>query len=68
MVRLSTAKFNIQNIYVLPTEFVNVFCKDLRTSSGYDPVQNQMAGFYNQDGVCLLRGTIWLCKRNSPLI
>jgi len=30
---------------------------DLRTSSGYFPVQNKLTGFYNRNGVCLLRGT-----------
>jgi hypothetical protein len=34
-----------------------VFCVDLRTNSDYFPIQHELTGFYNRDGVCLLRGT-----------
>jgi len=34
-----------------------VFCVDLRTNSDYFPIQHQLTGLYNRDGVCLLRGT-----------
>jgi len=30
---------------------------DLRTNSDYFTVQHWLVGFYNWDGVCLLRGT-----------
>jgi len=43
--------------YVLPTQRIYVFCVDLRTNSDYFTI-----GFYNRDGVCLLRGTDWVCK------
>jgi hypothetical protein len=33
------------------------FCADLRTNSDYFTVQHCLTGFYNRDGVCLLRGT-----------
>ena len=39
------------------SECIYVFCVDLRTNSDYFPIQHQLTGFYNRDGVCLLRGT-----------
>jgi hypothetical protein len=50
-------QFNIQQLYVLPTQFIYKFCVDLRTNSDYFTVQLQMVGFCNRDGLCLLRGT-----------
>jgi hypothetical protein len=35
-------------------------CMDLRTNSDYFPMQHYLSGFYNRDGVCLLRGTNWI--------
>jgi hypothetical protein len=32
-------QFNIQQFYVLPTQFIYVFCMDLRTNSDYFPIQ-----------------------------
>jgi hypothetical protein len=52
-------QFNIQQFYVLPTQCIYVFCVDLRTNSDYFPIQHELTGFYNPDGVCLLRGTDW---------
>ena len=26
----------------------------------YFPIQHELTGFYNRDGVCLLRGTDWI--------
>ena len=60
-------QFNIQQFYVLPTQCIYVFCVDLRTNSDYFPIQHQLAGLYNRDGVCLLRGTDWIFKRSSGL-
>ena len=48
-------QFNIQQFYVLPTQCIYVFCVDLRTNSDYFPIQHKLTGFYNRDGVCLLR-------------
>jgi len=31
------SQFNIQQFYVLPTQFIYVFCVDLRTNSDYFP-------------------------------
>jgi len=33
-------QFNIQQIYVLPTPCIYVFCLDLRTNSDYFPIQH----------------------------
>jgi len=32
-------QFNIQQFYVLPTQFIYVLCVDLRTNSDYFPIQ-----------------------------
>ena len=61
-------QFNIQQFYVLPTQCIYVFCVDLSTNSHYFPIQHQLTGLYNRDGVCLLRGTDWCFKCNSDLI
>jgi hypothetical protein len=53
-------QFNIQQFYVMPTQCICVFCVDLRTNSHYFPIQHELTGFYNRDGVCLLRGTDWV--------
>ena len=42
-----------------------VFWKNLRTHSDYSPIQHWLIGFYNRDGVCLLRGTSWLFKYDT---
>jgi hypothetical protein len=36
----ATTRFNIQNVYVLPTQSIRVFCTDLRTNSDYFPIQH----------------------------
>jgi hypothetical protein len=33
-------QFNIQQIYILPTQCIYVFCMDLRTNSDYFPIQH----------------------------
>ena len=33
-------QFNIQPLYVLPTQCIYVFCVDLRTNSDYFPIQH----------------------------
>jgi hypothetical protein len=40
VVTLFTIRFNIQQFYVLPTQFIYVFCVDLRTNSDYFTVQH----------------------------
>jgi len=65
MVTICTARFNIQQFCILSTQCIYVFCVDLRTNSDYFPIQHQLAGFYNRDGECLLRGTDWVFIYNS---
>ena len=60
VVSLFTIRLNTHKFYVLPTQCIYVFCVDLRTNSDYFPIQHQLTGFYNRDGVCLLRGTDWI--------
>jgi len=50
-------QFNTHKIYVLPTGCIYVFYVDLRTNSDYFLIQHYLTDFYNQDGLCLLRGT-----------
>jgi len=49
-------QFNIQQLYVLPTQCIYVFCVDLRTNSDCLPIQHYLTAFYNRDGKCLLSG------------
>ena len=65
VVTICTARFNIHKFYDPPTHCIYVFCTDLRTNSDYFPIQHQLTGFYNRDGVCLLRGTDWIFVCNS---
>ena len=53
--------------YVLPTHCIYVFCVDLRTNSDYFTVQHWLVGFYNWDGVCLLRGTFYILRSAHTL-
>ena len=55
-------KFNIQQLYVLPTQHIYVFCIYLRTNSDLCHLQYKLIGFYNRDEKCLLRGTNWIFK------
>ena len=55
-------QFNIQELYVLPTHYIYVFCIYLRTNSDLCHLQHKLIGFYNQDEKCLLRGTNWFFK------
>jgi len=58
-------QFNVQQFYVLSTQCNYVFCMDLRTNSEYFPIQHKLVGFYNRDGLGLLRGTDWIFKYNA---
>jgi hypothetical protein len=40
VVTICTARFNIQQYYVLPTQFIYVFCVDLKTNSDYFTIQH----------------------------
>jgi hypothetical protein len=65
VVALCTTKFSAQKFYILTTQWIWVFCMDLRTSSDYFPKQHELNGLYNRDGKRLLRGTTWTFKHNS---
>jgi len=41
-------QFNIQQLYVLYTQCIYVFCVDLRTNSDYFPIQHSLTGLYNR--------------------
>ena len=56
-------QFNIQQFYVLPTQCIYVFCIYLRTNSDLCHLQHKLIGFYNRDGMCLLRGTDWVFNK-----
>jgi len=64
-VAICTTRLNVQKFHVLSTQCIYVFCMDLRTNSDYFPIQHWLTGFYNWDGVCLLRGTDWVFIYNS---
>ena len=51
-------QFNIQQLYALPTLYLNV-CIYLRTNSDLCHLQHKLIGFYNPDEKCLQRGTDW---------
>jgi len=40
VVTICTTKFTIQQFYFLPTQFIYVFCVDLRTNDDYFPIQH----------------------------
>ena len=48
-------QFNIQQLYVLLSHCVYVFCIYLRTNSDLCHLQHKLIGFYNRDEKCLLR-------------
>jgi hypothetical protein len=50
---LRSTGFNVKKFYILPSQFIYVFCMDLGTNSDYFPVGNISAWFHT----CSLRGT-----------
>jgi hypothetical protein len=55
-------QFNTQQLYVLPTHCIYVFCIYLRTNSDLCHLHHKLIGFFNRDEKCLLRGTNWVFK------
>ena len=53
-------QFNIQQLYVLPTQCIYVICIYLTKNSDLCYLQHKLVGFYNRDEKCLLRGTNWV--------
>jgi hypothetical protein len=63
ILRISPSGYAFNNKFcILPTQCVCLFYVDLRTNSCCFPVQHWLAGFYNRDVECLLRGTDWVCE------
>jgi hypothetical protein len=58
------ARFNVQKVYILPTEDITTFCMKLAQISPHLPTQQELMGIYNLGGVCLQWGENWLFKRN----
>jgi len=56
-------QFNIQQLYVLSTQCIYVFCMDLRTNSHYFPRQHYLNGFYNR-GLTLCSPVVTICTTN----
>ena len=42
-------QFSVQQLYVLPTHLIYVFCVDLEINNDYFPIQHKLIGFYNRD-------------------
>jgi len=40
VITICTTRFNIQHLYVLPTQCIYASCVDLRTNSDYFPIQH----------------------------
>jgi hypothetical protein len=55
-------QFNIQQLYVLPTHCIYVFCIYLRKKQLLVPLHHKVIGFYNPHEKCLQRGTNWVFK------
>jgi len=53
-------QFNIQKFHALPTQYMCVFCFAVRANGDFSTIQHWWIGFYNRDGVCLLRGADWV--------
>jgi hypothetical protein len=46
-------QFNINKLYVLPTQCIYVFCADLRTNRNYFPIQRYLTGFFIKETECV---------------
>ena len=49
--------FYVCTLFVVPTDFLYMFCMDIGTNSKHFTIKNQLIGFVNRDAKCLLRGT-----------
>ena len=54
-------QFNIQQLYVLPTQYLRVLYLS-ENKQRLVNLQHKLIGFYNRDEKCLLRGTNWVFK------
>ena len=53
LVTLRTIMFSIQELHILPTQCIYVFCTDIRTKNDYFPIKHELTDFHNRDGKCL---------------
>ena len=58
---MCTARFKLQKLYILSTQRIYAFYMDFSKIIS----MLVLTGFYNREGVCLLRGTDWIFKYNS---
>jgi hypothetical protein len=54
-------KFNIQQLYALPTLYLGVLYLS-EPNSDLCYLHHKLTGFYKQDEMCLQRGTNWVFK------
>jgi hypothetical protein len=47
VVTICTTSLTFNQFHVLPTQYIYVFCVDLRTNSDYFPIQHELTGLYN---------------------
>jgi hypothetical protein len=64
LVTLCTTGFNNQNSTFCPRH-ICVFYVVSRRKRDYFAVEYKLLGFYNRDGLCLLRGTSLIFELNS---
>jgi len=58
-----TNRFNIQQLYALPTLYLGILY--LSQNGDLCHLHHKLNGFYNRDEKCLLRGTDWIFKYSS---
>ena len=58
---LCTNRFNIQQLYVLPTLYLCVLYLS-ENKQRLVPLTAKLIGFYNRDEKCLLRSMNWIFK------
>ena len=64
MVAWCTKRFNIQQLYALPTLYSYVSYLS-ENKQRLVPLQHKLIGFYNRDEKCLQRGTDWVFKQSG---
>jgi len=62
---LYTTAYSIQSFSILPTERTFVYFVVLSTNNDLFPLPHELMVLYNQDGMCLLRGSGGILGCNS---
>ena len=55
-------QLKLKKFCILPTQCIYVFYVHLRINSDYLPIHRSLIGWYNRDGMCLLRVTNFILK------